>query len=79
MASQSGLPIPHPSSDPGQIHSANEKPRERLLGEGNHTKPALTFHPTALQPHCQFRSMFRYQFRGPLGAGKIRKQKQESS
>ena len=31
------------------------------------TSAELTFLPKPLQPHCQFLSMFRYQFRGPLG------------
>ena len=72
-ASQSVLPIP-PTLTKGQINWANEKPRGGAGwgGEGNHPEPALTFRPEPVQPHFQFTSTFRYQFRGPLGVGTIR-------
>lgn len=37
------------------------------VARGGGEQHELTFLPEPLQPHCQFLSMFRYQFRGPLG------------
>lgn len=50
-----------PSSDqPSGVHGC-------LGGDLGEDRMGLTFLPMPLQPHSQFLSMFRYQFRGPLG------------
>ena len=61
-----GLPravgsLSNPSSDqPSGVHRC-------LGGDLGEDCMGLTFLPEPLQPHSQFLSMFRYQFRGPLG------------
>lgn len=56
-----------PALTQGHISWANGKPKQGSWGEGSNTELTLTFLPAPLQLHFQFLSMFRYQFRGPLG------------
>lgn len=60
---------PPPALTQGQSSQPKESPRGPMVGRGN-TEPALTFRFVPLQPHFQFLSMFRYQFRGHLGRGR---------
>lgn len=59
-----GWPVHRHRGPSGRSAGPMDAPR---VARGGGEQHELTFLPEPLQPHCQFLSMFRYQFRGPLG------------